>query len=490
MEIKENARQLLLLFFALLLSASSPIGAQIQKEVHILSANDMHAKLGAFPALADVADSLRTLYPGLLIFSAGDNRTGDPLNDMYDIPAYPMVALMNQVGFDATTLGNHEFDSGTKGLARLIGLSNFSYICANMHPADSLGIHLLPTKLFDVEGIRVGVVGAVQLGTHGLPDTHPDNCRGISFAPVNETVAQYEWLRRQCDVCILLSHNGYEEDVESSALLPWLDLIIGGHTHTQIGGGETHNGVLITQNVNRLRRVTHTTIILERDADSQPWRIVRKKADLIDLERHQGRNKVVQDMVRFFSDNPAFHRALATVEQPFGNYEELGCMMTDAFVEMTGSDIGIENYGGVRFGEHPAGPFTLSDVLSLDPFGNFAVVMELTGLELHRMLINCCDNDGHNFPYVSGVRCQVEREPKDSTRIKRLTLLNRDGSKFNLKKTYRVVTNNYVSTICDAPRHDQGTQLNKKTSDLIISFLEKRGSVNYKGVSRITEIKK
>ena len=53
-----------------------------------------------------------------------------------------------------------------------------------------------------------------------------------------------------------------------------------------------------------------------------------------------------------------------------------------------------------------------------------------------------------------------------------------------------MVTNNYVSTICDAPRHDQGTQLNKKTSDLIISFLEKRGSVNYKGVSRITEIKK
>ena len=490
MEIKENSRRLLLLFFAFMLSATCPVGAQIQKEVHILSANDMHAKLGAFPALADVVDSLRTLYPGLLVFSAGDNRTGDPLNDMYDIPAYPMVALMNQVGFDATTLGNHEFDSGPKGLARLIGLSNFSYICANVHPADSLGIRLLPTKMFDVEGIRVGVVGAVALGTHGIPDTHPDNCRGIGFTPVVETVAKYEWLRRQSDVCIMLSHNGYEDDVASSAHLPWIDLIIGGHSHTQIGGGETHNGILITQNVNGLRRVTHTTIILERDNDTQPWRVVRKKADLIDLNRHQGRNVVVADMVRFFSNNPSFQRTLATVEQPFSSYEELGYLMADAFAEETGCDVGFENYGGVRYDEHPAGPFTVSDALSLDPFGNAAVVMELTGLELQRMLINCFDNDGQRFPLVSGVRCQVEREPKDSTRIKRLTLFNPDGSKFNLKKTYRVVTNNYVTTICDAPRHDQGTALNKKTSDLIISFLERRGSVNYKGVSRITEIKK
>ena len=168
-----------------------------RKEVHILSCNDMHAAIEAFPMLADIADSLRTLYPGLLVLSAGDNRTGEPLNDMYEIPAYPMVALMNQIGFDATTLGNHEFDSGPRGLARVINLSNFSYLCANCYPADSLRLHLLPTKSFDVDGIRVGVVGAVQLGTHGLPDTHPDNCRGIRFSPVNETVAKYERLRQQ-----------------------------------------------------------------------------------------------------------------------------------------------------------------------------------------------------------------------------------------------------------------------------------------------------
>ena len=58
-----------------------------KKEVHILSANDMHAAIEAFPQLAAIADSLRALYPSLLVFSAGDNRTGDPLNDRYEIPA-------------------------------------------------------------------------------------------------------------------------------------------------------------------------------------------------------------------------------------------------------------------------------------------------------------------------------------------------------------------------------------------------------------------
>ena len=482
-------RLLVLSFIICHLSFSFSAYAE-KRELHILSANDMHANIQAFPALADIVDSLRALYPGLLVFSAGDNRTGEPLNDMYEIPAYPMVALMNQIGFDATTLGNHEFDSGPRGLAQLINLSNFPYVCANVYPADFLRIHVVPTKSFDVDGIRVGVVGAVNLGTHGHPDSHPDNFRGIMFSPVNETVAKYEWLRQQNDVVILLSHNGYEADVESSALFPWVDLIIGGHTHTQISGGEMHNGILITQNENRLKRVTHITIVLNRDKETDPWRIERKKADLISVQRHTGRNVAVQDMLRFFCDNPTFRRTLTQVEQPFTTYEELGCLMTDAFVAETGSDVGIENFGGVRYDEHPAGPFTVSDVLKLDPFGNDAVVMELSGEELRQLLLSCYYNDGKIFPFVSGICCDVVRDAKDSTQIKKLTLLTPEGRKLNLKQRYRVVTNNYVTSVADSPRNDQGTSINRKTADLIISYLEKQPSINYQGVRRIHESKK
>ena len=473
-------RLIALSFILFYLSFSVCVSAQ-KREVHILSANDMHAAIEAFPMLADIADSLRTLYPGLLVFSAGDNRTGDPLNDMYEIPAYPMVALMNQVGFDATTLGNHEFDSSPAGLARLIHLSNFSYLCANCFPQPELDIHLLPCKVFDVEGVKVGVVGAVQLGSHGVPDTHPDNCKGIRFTPVEETVARYEWLRQQCDVVILLSHNGYEADVESTAKFPWIDLIIGGHTHTQLDGGELHNGILITQNINKLKKVTHTTLVLE------DGKIVEKRAENIDVRQWKGQNKVVADMVRFFSDNPAFQRELTHVDTPFTCAEELGCMMCDAFATEVGADIGIENCGGVRYEEHPVGPFTVADVLRLDPFGNDAVMMELTGEELRQMLISCSGNDGKLFPYISGVQCEVEYDGNDQ--LKKLTLKTLEGKKFDLKKKYKVVTNSYVASISDAPRKDQGRSLNRKTTDLIISYLEKQPKVSYQGVCRIHRTK-
>ena len=101
-----------------------------KREVHILAANDMHATIEAMPRVAAVADSLRRLYPSLLVLSAGDNRTGNPFNDMYKPSGYPMVALMNQIGVNASALGNHDFDM--ESLPGLIGLSNFRYLCANV----------------------------------------------------------------------------------------------------------------------------------------------------------------------------------------------------------------------------------------------------------------------------------------------------------------------------------------------------------------------
>lgn len=100
---------------SMMLLAGLCVQAGEKKELHILSANDMHAAIECMPRVGFVADSLRALYPNLLVLSAGDNRSGEPLNDMYEIPAYPMVALMNIIGFNATTLGNHEFDSGQEG---------------------------------------------------------------------------------------------------------------------------------------------------------------------------------------------------------------------------------------------------------------------------------------------------------------------------------------------------------------------------------------
>ena len=467
----------LVLMFATTMTASAE-----RKELHILSGNDMHAAIECFPRLGFIADSLRALYPDLLILSAGDNRSGDPLNDMYEIPAYPMVVLMNQVGFNATTLGNHEFDSAQDGLARLIDLSAFPTLCANVHPDPKWNMHLQPYTKFYKNGLTIGVIGVVQLGSMGVPESHPARMTDISFTDPLETIKQYEFLRKECDVVILLSHLGYETDVEFSKDLPWVDLIIGGHTHTQLNGGEMHNNVFITQNVNRLKQITHTTVVVE---DGQ---VVSRTAENIAVRGEKNENKVIAELVRFFSENPAFHRVLATAATPFDAKEELGCLMVDAYVAEGNAELSYQNAGGVRYETHEAGDFTVADVLRLDPFQNDAVELHVTGKELAEMLIACYDNDNQRFPYVGGMTAEYTVDPA-TLKIKKLVLYGKDGKKLNMKKIYKVISNSYSVAVSPTNRQDPGESLGIITAKLIMDYLEHQGQVSYKGRTCLKEIK-
>ena len=464
----------------LALSLALTISAE-KREIHILSVNDMHAQIGVFPQLAALIDSLRAEDPSLLVFSAGDNRTGNPLNDKYEIPGYPMVALMSQVGFNGSTLGNHEFD--VHSLQRLIGLSNFRYICANVFSTDSAGIRTVPYQVFDVAGLKVGVIGVIQLGAQGIPGTHPDNLKGIWFTPAMTEISKYEWLSKQCDVTILLSHLGYPDDQEMAKIFPWFDLIIGGHTHTQLKGDEVVNGVLITQNKNKFNRVTYTTITLE------DGKIIDRKAEYIDIKKYAKKNPLVEAMVNHFSDDPKFKRVLATAETPFEAREELGCMMCDAFMSETGADIAVENPGGVRLDSHPAGDITVRDVLEMDPFNNNAVILNLTGEEILRMLTSYCNNILVSFPYVGGMKCELTLDKVNPSRIKSVQLLTPNGKKLDMKRKYRVATNNYITATSKIPE-GAATTLNVQTTDLIMQYLEKQKWIDYQGMRRLEIINK
>ena len=452
-----------------------------KREIHILSVNDMHAQIDVFPQLAALIDSLRSEDPSLLVFSAGDNRTGNPMNDKYEIPGYPMVALMNQVGFNGSTLGNHEFD--VQSLSRLIGLSNFRYICANVFATDSAGIRTVPYQIFDVAGVKVGVIGVIQLGAQGIPGTHPDNLNGIWFTPALETIGQYKWVDDQCDVTILLSHLGYPDDIEMANIFPWFDLIIGGHTHTQLKGDEVVNGVLITQNKNKFGRVTYTTITLENS------KVIDKKAEYIDIKKYPKKNKLVQSMVDHFNDNPNFKRVLATAVTPFEAREELGSMMCDAYMAETESEIAVENPGGVRIESHPVGDITVRDVLEMDPFDNNTVILELTGNEILKMMLSYCNYQLYSFPYVGGMRCELTIDKANPSRFKSVRLLTLDGKPFDMKRKYRVVTNSYIPATSKIPEGSAQT-LNIQTTDLIMQYLEKKKEVDYRGVRRLEIINK
>lgn len=471
---KKNMKRKLFLLTALMWL--SLMGFAQRKEVVILTLNDMHAAIENFPKLADVVDSLREQFPQLIVFSAGDNRTGNPFNDRYSDPSYPMTALMNQIGVAASAIGNHEWDNKAEGFRHQMRRSNFRYLCANMKAPDSLRLHVLPYQFFNIEGVKLGVLGTIQLGIHGIPDCHPDNVKGIGFLPANEVIPDYEWMRKECDVLALLSHDGYETDQETAKLFPWFDVILGGHTHTLVPANTFHNGVLVTQSLNKVKYATLVRIAVENG------KVVSKESEVIDIAHHQGENEVVANMIDFFHQNEEMHRVLCTVERPLTDVEEIGCLMADALREESGCDVYVQNGGGVRFSEFPAGPMTVGDVLRLDPFGNESMVMEMTGQQLADFIMQCRDYDEEVPPFVSGIRYSLTINPKDKAHSQSIKLFTEDGQKLKLKRKYKVGTSNYIQTLCPL---FNGEGVGATTSDLIERFLAKKGSVDYAGVHRI-----
>lgn len=466
-------------FLGLVLSVVCSAYGQKQ-EVHILAVNDMHATIEAFPKLAAIADSLRKLYPSLLVLSAGDNRTGNPLNDMYEVSSYPMVSLMNQVGFNATAVGNHEFD--VKSLAPLMGYSNFSYICANIFPSPETGLNIVPTKVFDVNGIKVGIIGVIQVNSMGRPDTHPENVEGIRFTQPENVVGQYQALSKNWDVKILLSHIGYQEDLEMAERFPWFDLIIGGHSHTQLTAEEPlHNGVLITQNKNRLPMVTHISLTLEKG------KVTQKKAEYIEVKKFPNENKLVAAMVDHFSDDPFFKRVVAQAEEPFKIKDQITYMLCDALLTEGQGDICIMNNGGTRIDSLSAGDITVHDILAMDPFYNEAVTSLVTGEDILNIITTYCRGSLYHLPRVAGILCEaiVDKDDPNKDRLKSIKLKTLDGQDFDIHRTYRLITSSYMATVCKQYFNSSTHSLNMLTSDMLTQFLEKKGIVNYASVNRL-----
>ncbi len=467
-------------FFLLSVFLSVSVSAQNKQTVAILSVNDMHATIEYFPQLAAIADSLRAVYPQLLVFSAGDNRTGNPINDLYPEPCYPMTALMNAVGFNASTLGNHELDGGAATLAKVIDRSHFHYLCCNVLPPEEMGVHLRPYEIFDVNGIRVGVLGLLQVNERGIPDCHVDRARGITFVNPEDAVRQYlPEVREKSDVCLLLSHIGYEDDLRMADAFPQFDGIIGGHSHTKVPC-TMENGVMITQTQNKLRYASLTRYYLE------DGKVVGKEATLIDVRAWPAKDGFVQNIVNYFSDNPEFKVALTELEEPITTVVEMGNLVTDAWRTETGADFAISNMGGIRTDEHAAGAFTLADVLRTDPFGNESVVIEVTAKELAQMVIDVNAGDPkYGLPVISGFRADVYLNKDDYLDVHRVDVFDSNGKKLCKSKKYKIATNSYVTSILASPRHDEGTLLGCTSSDLLKGYLQKQQSIRPDGDRRL-----
>ena len=143
-------KNLIFLSFALLalVSCSQPKSTE-ESHIYIISTNDMHANIEAMPRLATLVKEYEAKGEVVLVDS-GDRVTGNAYVDDDAEPGIPMIELMNAVGYDVVTLGNHEFDKGREVLYAMVEASDFEWVCSNI--SDSVGEGFSPYVTTTLEG--------------------------------------------------------------------------------------------------------------------------------------------------------------------------------------------------------------------------------------------------------------------------------------------------------------------------------------------------
>ena len=452
-------------------STEKPAAIAGEVEVNILSVNDMHASIDMLPKFAALVDSLRGVYPDLLVFSAGDNRTGNPVNDQYDPVNYPMTALMNKVGFDACTVGNHEWDGGIANLNNDIKRADFPFLCANVIIPSTVDLDIKPFVFIENQGVKLAVIGLIEIRHDGIPGSHPDNLKQLSFRRPETVLPQYKYLKDQNDAVILLSHCGLETDLELAQTNPWLDAILGGHTHTLVENPTEHNGVLVTQAGSHLKNATLLTLKFKNG------KLVGKKATVLDVNAVRKENVEVAQMVNEFNDAPVLNEAIAVAKTTFKNSEELGCMLTDAIREMSGADFAFQNTGGIRINTLKKGPITVKDVYSIDPFNNEVVVYQMTGTQVKRFILNSFRKNGGYPSYVSGMTYKVSVDGNS-------VWITKEHGNFSTQQLYKVAMNSYMASTVNIESEDEGQSTFMTSEEMLVAFLRKHKEVDYQGVVR------
>lgn len=469
----------LIISFHLLLISGIAVG-QITNDtttVVILSVNDMHAKIDNFPKFKALVDDIRRQYEYVLLVSAGDNFTGNPIVDQYPDQGYPMIDLMNKLGFTIGTIGNHEFDYGQETLKKRMKQANFPMISANIKSADPQGINPEPYKILSLEnGIKVGFIGVIQRNTAGLPDSHPSKLEGITFSDGIETILGYHHLRDSCNIFVCLTHLGFEDDVKLTSVFNEPDLILGGHSHTTVSNPVEYNGVLVMQAGSGLKSLAKVTLKLV------DGKVVTKQAETISIVNYPVADTTVLKLVEHYNDNKELNREIGIALKDISGNDELGSLMTDAVCAINGIEIAFQNNGGIRIEEIPQGKITLKDVYRLDPFGNEVVMLKLSVPEIKSLIINSYNREKMTDLQVSGLKYTIISDTSGLGVDVRLSLP--DGSAVGNDRVFATGLSSYIVSSYDFKHEDEGKTQYITTAQALINFIQQRKEIDYSGEKR------
>lgn len=345
-------------------------------EFVILSTNDMHASLDNMSRLATAVKECRdTVFT--IVVDAGDRWTGNAYVDLAE-GRLPMIHLMNAVGYDVATLGNHDFDAGQQVLDNAIDKAEFEVVCANM---TSLGEWLDDVdrceRIVTPAGVAVDFVGVVTSYSNGHPDGNDVNFEGLQFEDP-QIVAEREGDESNGDVKVLLSHMGHDRDLALAERYGGYDVIIGGHTHKLLD--TVVNGTVIGQTQRKLKYVGVTRIKMRGK------RVVDVEYENIPLKNY-AKDAEVEAQVKEIEANPALQEVVGEMAHST-NHVGLCNLQTKIIKEATGAEIGIYHRGGVRIIEGlPKGDVTVKTLFDNEPFFSQVHLVEMTPAQLRKLIV-------------------------------------------------------------------------------------------------------
>ena len=433
-----------------------------ERTLVVLSTNDMHAKIQNFPRLAAAVEACRDTAQLVLLVDAGDRWTGNAYVDKTPAPGMPMIALMNRLGYDVGTLGNHEFDHGQAFLGRMIDSMDFEVVCANVVSDTCTFPQLPPYVVIEEGGIRIGFIGVVtNYEGPGHPAGNAASFKGLEFPDPQQAAMKYAAeLRPKVDVLVLVSHMGDDRDAELLGRETLFDVVIGGHTHQEIDS--LINGTLLTQTGKYLNNVGVTEIKLRgKKVESVGYR-------LVPLSGYAPDSLFQAEVDRYYAD-PVLNKPVGEFA---GTADKWGVAnwMAEAVADEADADIGMYHIGGVRLDSIRKGGVGMAKIYDLEPFGTEIAVMRMTPADMRRMIISKYNDEenrkeAHRIDLIATTPYVIVTDAKDNAVDVRFPKL-REG------RRYKIAVSDYVYKNYNDLNYTDGEITDVKVADVLLEELE------------------
>ncbi|HEY0430810.1 MAG TPA: bifunctional UDP-sugar hydrolase/5'-nucleotidase [Pyrinomonadaceae bacterium] len=436
-----------------------PLSAQQKPDctvrVTLLQVNDVYqfapVDQGARGGLARVLTLKKEIEkqsPNTLFLLSGD--TISPSVESITYKGAQMIDAWNAADLDYSTFGNHEFDFGPDVLRQRMTESKFKWIVANVIDKKT-GKPFGDAPAYEIrefDGVKIGIFGLTLEETMTTSRPGPD----VAFLDPCETAQKIvaELHAQGVKTVVALTHLSMSEDKEVARCAD-VDVIIGGHEHSLLessaGGAPIFK---MTADARELGQIDLNISKTTGAVQSIDWRVIPVTNKTKDDPQFAALNLKYGKLLKELSQLVGRSSVALDARSAVGRTQEtnVGNFIADAFRAATKADVGLMNGGSIRADEIiAAGPLTKRDVLSILPFKNKVVKVELSGATLrqaleHGVARSAEDAEPGRFPQVSGIRFTFDASRPPGSRIVDLSV---NGKPLDEKKIYTLATSDYVA---------------------------------------------